>query len=200
MSYNIAYSKLITPPAVEPIQLEDLAKLDLKIDDQTDEDDLLEILIKAVREITENRLGKALITQTREIKLDYFPCDVCIYLSYGPVQADSVVITYYDSDEVLQTLDPSAYWVDTHSEIARVIVKNSWPSTKCMPNAVSIVYDCGYGDTPEDVPATLRKAMLLLLGHLYENRQQVTSNTAVELPFGFETLVSTFVTTQNVSY
>lgn len=197
----IVYSKVITPPSVEPITLTE-AKLDLKID-SNDENDLLAILIKASRETIEIRTGRSLITQTRTVKLDYFPCTDTIKLPNGPVQSVTH-IKYYDEDEVLQTLDSSEYWIDSDSDIARVVVKDSWPSTEDRPNAVIVTYVCGYGAAGSSVPAPLRKALLFVLGHVYENRQNVivsgSSTGAIEIPMGAEYLMSNYILEQEVYY
>jgi len=197
----IVYSKVTSAPTVEPLTLTE-AKLDLKID-STEEDDLLDILIKAARETVEIRTGRSLITQSRAIKLDYFPCTDTIRIPNGPVQAITH-IKYYDEDEVLQTLSDSDYWVDADSDIARVVVKDSWPSTEDRPNAVVITYTCGYGAAGSNVPAPLRKAMLFILGHLYENRQNVivsgSSTGVLEIPMGAEYLMSNYILEQEVYY
>jgi len=197
----IVYSKVTSVPSVEPLTLTE-AKLDLKID-STDEDDLLDILIKAARETVEIRTGRSLITQSRAIKMDYFPCTDTIRIPNGPVQAITH-IKYYDDDEVLQTLSDSDYWVDADSDIARVVVKDSWPSTEDRPNAVVITYTCGYGAAGSNVPAPLRKAMLFILGHLYENRQNVivsgSSTGVLEIPMGAEYLMSNYILEQEVYY
>ena len=197
----IVYSKVINPPSVEPITLTE-AKLDLKID-SNDENDLLAILIKASRETIEIRTGRSLITQTRTVKLDYFPCTDTIKLPNGRVQSITH-IKYYDEDEVLQTLDSSEYWVDSDSDIARVVVKDSWPSTEDRPNAVIVTYVCGYGAAGSSVPAPLRKALLFVLGHVYENRQNIivsgSSTGAIEIPMGAEYLMSNYILEQEVYY
>jgi uncharacterized phiE125 gp8 family phage protein len=197
----IVYSKVTSAPTVEPLSLTE-AKLDLKID-STDENDLIEILIKAARETVEIRTGRSLITQSRAIKMDYFPCTDTIRIPNGPVQAITH-IKYYDDDEVLQTLSASDYWVDADSDIARVVVKDSWPSTEDRPNAVIITYTCGYGAAGSNVPAPLRKAMLFILGHLYENRQNVivsgSSTGVLEIPMGAEYLMSNYILEQEVYY
>ena len=65
-------SWLHTPPAVEPIALDE-AKRHLRIEDGVSEDDaLVGTLISAVRIWAENFTGRAFITQTWERKLDAF--------------------------------------------------------------------------------------------------------------------------------
>lgn len=191
---RIKYSKVTSAPATEPIALQD-AKIHLKVDG-SEEDDLITIFIQSAREMVEQFTNRSLITQTRTLKLDYFPCNESITLTNGPVSAITS-IHYYDEDETSTPLPSDDYWTDLSSDIPRITIKESWPSTKDMPNAVTIVYVCGYGSA-SNVPAPLRSALLLILGHLYENRQQVISGQAMEIPFGAQALMSSYVIDQYV--
>lgn len=197
----IIYSNVTVEPSVEPISLTE-AKLHLRVD-HSDDDGLIDILRQAARETVELHTNRSLITQTRVIKLDNFPCFGVIKLTHGPVQS-LTSITYIDSDEQTQPLASSEYWEDLDSNIPRITVKTSWPATYDKPNAVTITYDAGYGDEGTDVPAKLRQAMLLIIGHLYENRQQVivsgTAVGAIEIPFGASVLMSPYVLEQSVVY
>lgn len=197
----IVYSKVTSEPAVEPISPTE-AKLHLRVDHSAD-DSLIGILIQTAREIVEAHTNRSLITQTRVIKLDNFPCLGTIRLTHGPVQS-LTSITYYDQDDVSRTLASSDYWEDFDSNISRVVVKTSWPATEDKPNAVTITYVAGYGDDSDSVPAAIKQAMLLILAHLYENRQQVivsgTAIGALEIPFGSTVLLSPYVLEQSVVY
>lgn len=191
--HKIMYSRVITGPGTEPIDRDSIGKLNLKLEQGDEEDGLLDILIQAAREDVEQKTGRSLITQEREIKFDFFPCLDSIYLSHGPVQSVEAV-KYFDQDDVEQTLDANDYWVDTHSEIARIVIKESWPSTKTRPNAITVEYTAGYGDEATDVPAPLRSACLVCLAYLYENRDQVVPPELVD------SLIGPYVVTQDVSY
>lgn len=197
----ILYSKVTTEPSSEPIAVSE-AKQHLHVD-HTEEDQLIRLLIQAARETVEQHTNRSLITQSRTIKLDYFPRWITpegwgqITLPYAPVSSVTS-ISYYDENEDSQTLDPSLYWVDLHSNIPRIIVKNSWPSTYTMPNAITIVYVAGYG-SELSVPRPLMSAMYLILGHLYENREQV-GDIRHELPFGAERLMAPYVLEHPVKY
>lgn len=188
-------------PSVEPISLAE-AKIDLKVDN-TDEDELINILRQAARETVEQHTNRSLITQTRVAKLDWFPCSDTILLPNGPVQSVTTV-KYYDASNVLTTMSSGDYWVDSHSGIPRIVVKNYWPETYTRPHAVEVTYVCGYGAAGSDVPAPLRKACLFILGHFYENRQQVivsgSSMGAMEIPFGAQVLMAPYVLEQNITY
>jgi uncharacterized phiE125 gp8 family phage protein len=193
--FKIKRSVVTEGPTVEPVDRATVVASGLKLGALELEEDeaLLDLLIQASREDIEHKTGKSLITQTREIKLDYFPnCDT-IELTDGPVQTVTE-INYYDSDDVLQTLNASEYWVDTHGPVARVVIKNSWPATESRPSAVTIEYVCGYGDTAAEVPAPLRSACLVGVGWLYENRDQPVPHDLVDA------LIGPYITTQDVSY
>jgi hypothetical protein len=47
-----------------------------------------------------------------------------------------------------------------------------WPFSLDGPASVTVTYDCGYA-TPDDVPQTLKFAILLIAAELYENPEPV---------------------------
>lgn len=104
----------------------------------------------------------------------------------------SVVIKYYDTDDTEYTFDGSNYFVDVKSEPGRVCLNSgaSWPTISLRPvNGVCITFIAGYGSTADDVPKKYRQAILLLLGHLYENREAVSDKPLKEVPFAIESLL-----------
>lgn len=43
---------------------------------------------------------------------------------------------------------------------------------KAVPgNELRVRYVAGYGDDPNEVPAAIRQAIMMLVGHMYENRE-----------------------------
>lgn len=109
-----------------------------------------------------------------------------IFLPNPPLQSiDSV--TYYDSFGVQQTLDSSTYIVDNVSEPARLVPapNTTWPSTQTRANAIEVLFTCGYGNAAA-VPSGIKRWMLMRIGAMYENREEVvvdTRITSVDLPF-----------------
>jgi uncharacterized phiE125 gp8 family phage protein len=82
--------------------------------------------------------------------------------------------------------------VDTKSEPGRVSLaySKSWPTTTLRPiNGVCVEFEAGYGDAATDVPYRVKQAMLLLIGHLYEHREQSTEKALSEIPFGVKALL-----------
>lgn len=215
---RIAYNKVIFEPQTEPILLAE-AKNHLRVD-HADEDTLIDLLIQAAREMAEKHTGRSFITQTRQTKLDCFPgyygnqvrynpCAGTIEIQNSPLIAitgtdaasspNTLGIAYYNESEVLTTMSTGDYWVDNSSNIPRLVVKNSWPSTFTMPNAVIITYTAGYG-ARSSVPAQIKQAMLLIIGHLYENRETTSVSQLYEIPLGAQALLSQYVIEQSVVY
>lgn len=176
-----------TAPVPEPVTLAD-AKLHLRID-STDDDTLITALIKAARENVEASCERALMPQSWTERLDSFPqrgyCgpvvrpfDDRIYLRGGVVSAVTSV-KYIDVDGVEQTLDPLAYVANLTAEPATIapVYGTSWPATRDEHGSVSVLYAVGYTDA-DAVPASLKAAILLIVGDLYANR---TKQQDVEL-------------------
>lgn len=175
--------KVITPVAVESVTLEE-AKLHLRVDG-TDEDALIGGLISAAREWAEHYTGRALAPQTLEMALDQFPEDF-IDLDLPPVSSVTS-IKYTDSTGVEQTLATDQYAFSLYGEARRISLTygNSWPTTQAIANAVRIRYVTGYTTTPKAAKA----AILLMVGHLYANREDVTTSKTELLPNGAKALL-----------
>lgn len=175
-------------PSTEPITLTE-AKAHCRVDDTAD-DTYITALIVAARIHVENFLAKKLITQTLSLKLDEFPNGAReIKLPYGPVQSVTS-ISYTDANGSAATF--TDYRSDLTSFIPRLTPSYGyqWPVAQYITNAVAIVYVAGYG-TASAVPANIKHAIKLLVGHWYESREAVVTGTIVaELPMAVATLLS----------
>lgn len=107
-------------------------------------------------------------------------------------------VKYLDTDGTLQTLDSSlwrAFGIGGRGQVAPAF-GTAWPATRWELEAVRIQYRAGYGPEATDVPAPIRHAVLLLIGHLYENREAEVVGTraaAIELPTGVNALLSPYM-------
>lgn len=198
--------KVISPPTTEPISL-DLARRHCRILPDNDSpashpDDawLTEIGIPAAREYCEGFLGRAIAAQTWEQALDAFPSgSITLVGSVSSVTS----IKYIDTDGNEQTLSAADYVLDSYSvpAVVSLAVGVTWPLTLTGGvNTVKIVYPAaGYtlpGDSPNNdpLPTVVRAAILLMIGHLYENREATTSGGVGgtlphELPLGVADLL-----------
>ena len=184
-----------TPPTVEPLDLAE-AKAHLRVDGG-DEDDLIAALIVAARQHAEAFIGRRLITQTITWKLDGFDdCALGRVACAFPLQSVTS-IKYFDTSNVEQTLSTSVYQVDTGGDDTpgRIALKDGqdWPDTACVLNAVTVLLVAGFGSAGSAVPAAIRQAMKLMIGHWFRNREQVVTGTiTAEMPMGAEALLYPF--------
>ena len=182
--------KLITGPVVEPVSLEE-AKLHLRVD-LSDDDYLIDSLLRTAREYAEDVSGRAFCSQTWELVADAWPGDR--FVLPRPPLVSVTSIKYTDEDGTEATFSSSYYTVDTDSEPGKVVLKStaSWPSVTLVDiNGIRVRYVCGYGATAGDVPQRYRHAILLLAGHWYENREAIATSGAMpkEIPAGVTALL-----------
>lgn len=164
---------MITGPALEPVSLSE-AKSHLRVD-ITDDDALIGGLITAVRELYEQELNQALVTQTWELVMDAFPAGGIIRLPKPPLQTVTS-IKYTDKDGAEATFSSSNYLVDTDRKPGCIVLKHSasWPAVELREvGGVRVRYVAGYGSNAGDVPRRFKQKMLLYVGTLYENREYV---------------------------
>jgi len=187
--------KRIIDPAAEPLTLEEV-KLHLRVDDD-DEDNNISLYIRAAREFTESFLGRALVTQTWMLTLDEFP-DEEIKIPLPPLQSITQ-IAYDDTSGIERIIDPADYFVDNQSEPGWVVPAGTltWPTTIDAINSVRVKFVAGYApstDSPPDlttnIPYNIKAAMLLIIGNLFENREDnVVGTIANRIPNGAEYLL-----------
>lgn len=174
-------------PTLEPVTIEE-ALSHLRIDG-TDEDAYVGSLLIAARRYAENVLQRQIMRATFTLTLDYFPDT--ILLPYPPLGAVSS-ITYADSSGTTQTLSASIYQVvnDPHGASIVPSYGNVWPATRTKPEAVTVTYTAGWS-TRALVPQTIKQAILLIIGHWFENREAVTTGTTInEFPMAVESLLN----------
>lgn len=183
----------VSGPDVEPVTLAE-TKLHLRVD-VDDDDDYITALISVAREMVEQVTRRALVSQDWQVTFDTWPASP-LTLPYPPLQ--SVQIDYTDSAGATHTLSSSVYGVDGESEPGRVYLRSgqSWSgATLAELGAVQMTFTAGYGDAGVDVPGPLRQALLLLVGHLYENREAVGEMRGGQLlvvPLAFEYLLQSY--------
>lgn len=165
---------LVTAATSEPILLDE-AKDHLRVDIGAD-DGLIQSRLKAARQAFEKAYMIAFMTQTWDWYLDDFPAttfDIPIW----PL-ASITSIKYTDEDDAETTYNSANYRVDTISRPGQVVLKStaSWPSVTLKEvNAVVIRFVAGY-TSRSNVPEPVKAALLLVLGDLYELREDTLVN------------------------
>lgn len=184
----------VTPPAVPLLSLEE-AKVHCRVD-ADDEDGLIEGLIAAATDHLDGWsgiLGRCLVNQQWRLGLIGFPTWGGVKLPFPDVSAASV--SYVDENGDEQSLDDDLFEVveGWGGSILRARSQSqTWPAVSTDAAApVAATITSGYGPAAEDVPAAIRQAALLMVGHWYEHRQAaVTGLTVAELPMAVDALLA----------
>lgn len=153
------------PTAPEVISLA-VAKDHLKVDGD-DENELISSYIDAAIEHAENYTGISIKEALYEYRFSSFPSE--FLFKTNPVQSiDSIV--YLDENNAEQTLDASKYeLVQTDRYFSTIIFEDDLPTLAASQKAVIINVSTGFEESK--TPAVIKSAILLILGALYENRQ-----------------------------
>lgn len=169
--------------------------------DHDDDDDFLLSLIDVATSYIEASCGISLLTQQWRLSLDGFPSDM-IRLPQGPIQSvDSITYLPFAAQGQSPTpidLDTSLYVVDLDTKpaiIARAFFA-IFPLTYPQIGSVKVNFTTGFGDTAEAVPAAIKHAAMLLIGHWYENREAVVGignrDSPQDMPFAVRALLGSY--------
>lgn len=182
--------KLAEGPATEPVTITEV-KEHLTIE-MSDDDSLLNNMIATARTHIEGITSRPLITQTWDEYLAKFSDRMELKTELQSVSS----ILYYDTNGDQQTLATSIYDVFTFPLFGNVSLAygKAWPSVRNRQDAVIIRFIAG--DTSADnVPYPIKQAMLLLVGHMYENREATVGGTAIkEIPISIDRLLGQYLT------
>lgn len=179
---------LVTAPADEPIIVNDVKAQ--SIIEIVDDDTVIDGHITAARQHIENITNRALVTQTWDLFLDWFPEVIEVPKS---LLQSVTSISYVDTDGASQTLESSVYTVDTDTDPGRIYLayNQSWPSIRAIRHAITIRFVAGYGDA-NSVPRAIKQAMLLMVAHYYENREAVSPVQLNDIPMGVHALLAPY--------
>lgn len=181
--------ELVTDATVEPVTLEEAwrqCSLDAEgSPGSTPHDAFLEALISASRAAAEEFTGRTFAAKRWRLTLDEFPAGA-IELRHPPL--DSVVsVEYVDGSGDLQTMNAADYALDKSQVMPWLIPVSSWPSTARVANAVRVTFDAGYANGA--IPPQARAAILLMVAHLFANREAASDKALTEVPFGVDFLL-----------
>jgi len=186
-----------TPPAVEPVTLAE-AKAHLRVD-TSDDDTYIGTLITAAREWCEQYLDRTLVTTQWVMRFDKFPDSGIepVELPRPPMvmagTATAVSVTFTQEAGPTSTYSTAEYRVDRHATPGAIlpIYGSTWTPHRQDDNAISVTWWAGYGATGASVPATIRHAILMLVGHWYDGARSgvVMGSISKEVEFGVKALL-----------
>lgn len=165
-------AELVTGPSVEPLTLSEAKKhLEISSSDST-HDTQLNAAIQEAREQWEHDTDSVCCFQTWKLRIPEFKNGMT--LPKRPVSSITS-IQYYDGSNTLQTWSSSNYQL--HVNDVRVAYQVTLPATASRWDAWTITYKLGYSQDGSLVPAIAKRAMLLLVGYYFENRDMLVSDT-----------------------
>lgn len=155
-----------------------LAKQHLEYEDD-DRDALIQQYIDAAQDWVEGYTGKLLTRRAVAQRFD--SCATSTIINYGP---DPVIdsLTYLDSDLEEVTIDAEEYRVIG----GKLYPVTSWPYAK---HGIEATVTAGYDG---DVPAALISAHLLIIGHLFNQRETVSDKGMTEVPIAAKALCQAY--------
>jgi hypothetical protein len=195
----------ITTPASQPVLVPSDCYLDLRLDASgsppTNPDDVLLVeLIADATDFVQRYTRRALCKESILLTHSRFPYDRVWYRTQETLwsepngydlkpqhirllRPDLLALTsvqYYDTNNALQTLDPTLYLVHSDEQAATIelLIGNFWPPTYLREDAVQIAYDAGYtpkvtGSPPvydyaANIPVSIKRAMKLHIRQHYD--------------------------------
>lgn len=182
--------RLVTAPTRPLVDLA-LVKQHLRVEaDNHDEDALIDTLIRAATSMLEGRVQRRFVTQVLEWVTDEWPEE--FHLPVAPVAAGGVAwIKYRDVDGTLQTLATTDYVVSPCGPTVEIRPAQGTVFPVIDPDAAeAVVVRFTAGTAPVDAGENVHAAALLLIAHLYANRESVViGQTVAQLPDGVDALI-----------
>lgn len=182
--------KVITAAASNVLTTSEV-KSHLKVDTTAD-DTLIDNLIIAATNSCQEYTNRFFITT--EITQYGDNWNDVTELFKSPIQSSLFNVKYYDTNNLLQTLASSEYNLDNSMQPSRLCEApdKSWPSLSEKINAIEVNYNVGV-DNASDVDNAIKQALLLTIGHWYQNREAVIVGRQVnEMPMSAKYLLDQY--------
>ena len=181
----------VTEPTTEPVTV---AQVKQQLSIQTDDtliDDVIERRITEARQWAENYMGRTIMPCQWRVVLDRFPSELMLHM---PTVTSIDAVTYIDTAQVSQTLDPLSYYLDSVSTPNWLLPAygESWPDTLNTANAVSVLYTAGYEDA-DSVPGPIKEAIMLVVGHWTRFQPSIENGLSItRIPYAVECLLTNY--------
>jgi uncharacterized phiE125 gp8 family phage protein len=165
-------------PVASPILLAHLRQPD-------EEAGAIEAFRLAAHDLVGEMSGRVLGSETWAVSVGEAPNR--LDLPKSPVQS-LVSITYYDAAGTVQTATLSDFHLFADDDRAVVTPKDgkTWPPLQKRDDAMTVTFIAGY----TVLPPALSQAVLMVAGHLYENRSAVSEGAMSEVPMAVQALTA----------
>lgn len=172
---------LLTPPAAEPVEVDD-CKLALRIDGD-EFDVLLPGLIAAARQVAEQETGRAFVSQIWRAELDDWPAATDVIPVYRP---GACAITYWNGSAWTALAgNLYAYAPQGSGTVLAPALDTSWPTLGDIAIGPRVRIDLTAGVDAADadtVPACVRTYITALVGQVIQSPDLTASQAAQAHP------------------
>lgn len=165
--------RVITPPAAAVVTVAE-AKARLRVDADGEDDDIL-AMIQEAQALAESHCQRRFVTQT----LEWTPRRLFGCLPLAPVDAGSIVIRYVpDGSDTAVLLPRDSYAVRQTGAETIIRPTRAFSMPLLNPDAdAPLRIEFVVGDAPEDVPRTVKAAVLTIVCDRYLMRESAVVGT-----------------------
>lgn len=180
--------KVIEGSNTEVVTLEEV-KNHLRIDGD-DEDSIISSYIQAAREYAEIFTGRSFVEKTYEYITNPKEKYAYIELPMPPLVEVLEVSAMQSTNEELLNEGKDYYIIKGYDEsLIYPSLERGWPKeTLDRLGGIKVKYRAGYSEAPMSV----KQAILILVAHFYENRENLIARDYKEIPFGVSSLLRPF--------
>lgn len=181
-------------PTEAPISLAE-AKAHISVDFSDDDVLIASLIDGAVAHLDgwTGILGRCIVTQTWSIALGDWPACGNVRLPFPDVSA--VVVTYYDADDVEQTVSASGYELLEDSQGAFIRFRDAFTYPEVYgdrSDGVRVTLTAGFG-AASAVPEAIKLAVKMLVAEAYEARgATMAAEIPYQLPFGVSAMIEPY--------
>lgn len=166
-------SEIVTPPEDLPVDVAFIRDKVIRVSNGDTEDAEIEMWIQAAVADGERQTGRAFMTQTRKYIGPGFPAGAIVLPAPPLIAVESVAYVDADGEDAELAVSPAAFQVVPSGRVSKAelwpLYGETWPTTRCQPDAVTVTYTCGYA-TQDAVPKSLIAGIGLVVGELYKLR------------------------------
>ncbi len=171
----------VTAPNIDTPITVAMVKEHLRVD-YADEDDYIRNITDAAIEAIEDETGRCLFTQSwREV---HDAPKGTIEVAKPDAIALTAIEQWNTSSFTWTALDVADFYLENSELRPRGA---AWPSGR-----VRFTYTSGFGADVDDVPYSLRQAVLLVVAEIYENRTGTVDSRVTNALFGVDYLISRY--------
>jgi uncharacterized phiE125 gp8 family phage protein len=178
------------PSGALPLQeFKDHLRLGTGFADDTVQDGLAEVYLRAAMAAIEGRIGKAILARGFVMEATGWRDDLAQALPIAPVSAITGLVLK-DAAGGVTVVDAARYRLIRDMHRPRIAgVGGGLPGVP-MDGTAEVAFTAGFGPTWADVPADLQQAVLMLAAYYHEHRSDAGELGPGTLPFGVVALIA----------